>query len=356
MEYIGKLRERCNCMRKVGIIGSFCDRLDGQTIKTKILYDELKSKTDWKFYIVNTQAEGQSRIGLLVKSIDMMLKCKDIFILVSQNGARVYFPMLYYASKLLGRRVYHDVIGGSPEDYVINNVKNRKYLNKFAVNWVETEKMVKGLESVGVHNAEVLPNFKRLRIVDCEKREFYDQISFCTFSRVMKEKGIEEAISAIETINKERKDCKLNLDIYGYIDDGYAERFKNVMEHISEAIQYKGMVPYEQSVEFIKEYYALLFPTFWFGEGFPGTIVDSFASGVPVIASDWSANSEIITDGVTGIIYPNGNAKSLKEAIEWSIEHSELMEEMRKNCLEEAKLYQPEAHIQHIIEKVELNR
>ena len=104
--------------RKVGIIGSICDSLDGQTIKTKILYSELKKATDWKFYIANTQYKSTNPLKLFYQTIKMLFTCKDIFILVSQNGAKFYFPLLYLSTKILKTRVYHDVIGGSPEDYV----------------------------------------------------------------------------------------------------------------------------------------------------------------------------------------------------------------------------------------------
>ena len=109
--------------RNVGIIGSICDKMDGQTVKTKILYDELSKNTDWKIYIANTQNKSTNPIKLLFQTILVIMCCKDIFILVSQNGAKFYFPILYYTSKIFKRRIYHDVIGGSPEDYIEHNPK-----------------------------------------------------------------------------------------------------------------------------------------------------------------------------------------------------------------------------------------
>ena len=43
---------------------------------------------------------------------------------------------------------------------------------------------------------------------------------------LMKEKGIETAIEAIESINKESNRMICTLDIYGRIDEGYKDRFK----------------------------------------------------------------------------------------------------------------------------------
>ena len=343
--------------RKVGIIGSICDDLDGQTIKTKILYSELKNATNWKLCVANTQYKATNTIKLLFQTITMLFTCKDIFILVSQNGARFYFPLLYWSTKILKTRVYHDVIGGSPADYIRENYNNKKYLNSFIVNWVETKQMCVELREFGVMNAKPLPNFKRLNCIKEENAimNFDFPLPLCTFSRVMKEKGIEDAINAINKINSMQKKNVYKLDIYGSVDCDYKDRFEKIMSQQNDAISYCGLIPYNKSVEVVKNYYALLFPTYWFGEGFPGTIIDAFSSGVPVIATDFSANSEIISDMKTGIIYPNENIKTLEDALMWMIDNKEKILIMRKNCVIEAEKYQPDIHVKTIVNIVERN-
>lgn len=339
--------------RRIGIIGSISDEINGQTIKTKILYSELKNLTNWNFYIANTKNKSKHPFKLLIQSIYMLITCKDIFILVSRNGAKVYFPILYLATKILKTRVFHDVIGGSPEEYIKINPKNRKYLNSFVVNWVETKQMCEDLKKFGVFNGEYLPNFKRLNCVELQKLEFNFPFSLCTFSRVMQEKGIEDAISAVNNINKKYGKIIFKLDIYGSVDKEYKKRFETIMKNVNDNIKYKGVVPYNKSVEIIKEYYGLLFPTFWDGEGFPGTIVDAFSAGLPIIATDFSVNKEVIENMKTGIIYPNVEIKTLEEALDWILNNKDRFVDMRKNCLLEAKKYQPEIHIRKVIKKVE---
>lgn len=61
--------------------------------------------------------------------------------------------------------------------------------------------MKKKLKDLGVTNAEVLPNFKNLQSVSATK--YTEPVChFCTFSRVMKEKGIEEAVQIVNRINE----------------------------------------------------------------------------------------------------------------------------------------------------------
>lgn len=342
--------------KRIGIIGHFGGSeniLDGQTIKTKILYNELTKSTNWEILKVDTYYKNRNPLKLVKDTISCLNKTNIIIVLLSGNGMKVYFPLLYIFVKLKKIRVFHDVIGGNLDRYVSDNPSFRKYLSSFIVNWVETQSMKEKLNNQGILNCEVMPNFKRLNIVELSDSEYTEPFSFCIFSRVMKEKGIEIAIDAIELINTEAGREKCKLDIYGRIDDGYNEEFAQVMKNASNAIQYKGMVPYDKSVDAIKDYYALLFPTFWDGEGFPGTIVDAFSAGLPVIASDWNCNKEIIDNTINGVLYPNEEIKSLKDAIEWLIYHSSEMSKMKKNCIISANKYQPDQYVKKIIEQVE---
>ena len=54
--------------KKISIIGHFGGKeniLDGQTIKTKILYDELKKSTNWDIKIVDTYYKRRNPFKLL---------------------------------------------------------------------------------------------------------------------------------------------------------------------------------------------------------------------------------------------------------------------------------------------------
>ena len=116
-------------------------------------------------------------------------------------------------------------------------------------------------------------------------------------------------------------------------------------------MSYMGCTDFDKSVDAITDSMALLFPTYWPSEGFPGTIIDAYAAAVPVIASDWNANSEIIRNFETGWVYPNEKVKNLDESIEWAVEHQEEMALMRKNCTLFATRYTPDFVMRRIIEK-----
>ena len=350
-----------NIAGRIGIIGHFAfgqEVLDGQTVKTKILYDGLLNYKDsnvdskTKIYCVDTYDNKVNKFRLLLKSLICILSCKTIIILLSGNGMRIYFPMMYYAKKFLKRNVYHDVIGGSLALSVTNNPKYKKYLNSFNENWVEFQKMKKEMEEVGVLNCRVIPNFKHLNVKKAHLTIPEEKKScFCMFSRVVEEKGITDAIIAIDQYNREHN-ADASLEIWGPVDDKYSEKFALFLEKYKSCVTYRGTVSYNKSIEVLTDHLALLFPTYWPGEGFPGTIVDAFAAGLPVIASEWKANSELIENFKTGLVYPNDSTKTLYESIEWAMNHQDKMSQMRLNCIENATEYITDKWIPFIIDVI----
>lgn len=341
---------------KIGIIGRFADDeelLDGQTIKTKILRDELiKIYSKSNVGYVDVYKYKIKFIIILIRIILLFKKSDVIIVLLSENGRKFIFPFLYYINKIFKRKVFHDVIGGMFANDLKENQRTKIYLKVFKEHWVETESMKKQLLEFNVNNVRVIPNFKPLKIISNEELYCGDKISFCTFSRVTKSKGITDAIETIVKINKERGN-KVTLDIYGEVENIYEEEFYKLLEKYKEFINYKGKVHYTKSVEVIKKYYMMLFPTTFEGEGFPGTIIDAFFAGTPVIATDWKYNKEILSNNITGIIYDYKNKNAFYDSINYCIENPNKINEMRINCLNEAKKYLSENIMNQIIERIE---
>ena len=63
-------------------------------------------------------------------------------------------------------------------------------------------------------------------------------------------------------------------------------------------------------------------------EGSSNAILEAMASGLPVIASDLSANREIVEDGVTGMLVPSRDVSALAHAIERLVLDPELREHL----------------------------
>lgn len=76
---------------------------------------------------------------------------------------------------------------------------------------------------------------------------------------------------------------------------------------------------------------ALVVPSIWY-ENFPRTIVEAFASGLPVIASRIGALADIVADGETGLLFEPGNAQDLADKLAWAQANPEPMAAMGRKA------------------------
>ena len=330
-------------MYKIGICGHFGGNkisLDGQTIKTKIITQELK-----KIYAVKTLDTFNSRkriINILLGLIFLLIQCENIIILPAHNGLKIIAPFLVFFNKIFKRKLHYIVIGGWLSKYLEDKKKLKEILKKFDYIYVETSTMKKKLENQGFKNIIVMPNCKDLKILKEEELIYNTNKPYklCTFSRVMQEKGIEDAIETVKIINKNSKEIVYTLDIYGQIDEKYKERFEKLVKDFPEYIKYKGLVPFDKSVDILKEYYLLLFPTHFYTEGIPGTIIDAYAAGIPVISSKWESFCDVIDDTV-GIGYKFADVKELTENLNILKDKSNKIAFMKKECIKKAEEFLP---------------
>lgn len=332
-------------MYTVGICGHFGGNknlLNGQTVKTKILTEEIKSICNQESVkTIDTHGWKKKPLHLLLKCFYMLKECKNVIILPAHNGIKVFVPLFLLFNKIFNRKLHYVVIGGWLPDLLEHNSILVKCLSKYKGIYVETYSMIKRLNNMGLKNVYYLPNFKRLNILKTDELIYSrnEPYKLCTFSRVMKEKGIEDAIYAVEAVNKKLGRTAYTLDIYGQIDDKYSEHFNKLRLSFKEYIYYGGCVQYNHSTDIIKNYFALLFPTYYEGEGFAGTILDAFSAGVPVIGTDWKYNSEIIKDKKNGLIYSYKNSKYLYDILMKLSENPNKLNIMKEQCIYEAKQY-----------------
>ena len=347
--------------RKIGLIGrvdSSGTLFDGQTVKTRTIWRMLCDRYgEDRIVVVDTMGYKQHPLRVMNQYLRCLHDCDDIVVSLSRNGRKFFFPLLSFAAKHLNKRIYHNLIGGWLGRDVREHPEYVKYLDSFEVNWVESVNLADELSNLGVKNVEYLPNFKMIEAIDQNELSAISAPPYrvCTFSRVIEQKGILEAIDAIRLLNSDEDEDLWELDIYGPIDDSFASNFQRALSD-NPYVKYCGCVTPEMSVETIQEYWALLFPTKWKLEGVPGTIIDALSAGVPIIASHWGYYDEMLADGETGYSFKfGGDANDLVVAIkQLKSEEAHLME-MRQNCIQRAGGYSPRELFARMTDRVESN-
>lgn len=344
-------------MKRVCIIGHFGhgeNLLNGQTVKTKIVTKEIVKELGKKeVSCIDTHGGVKALISAFRHALIALKYHKNIIIMPAENGLRIFAPLLVLLNLLFHRKLHYVVIGGWLPEFLKKRKKLTKALMSFDGIYVETNTMRKALEAQGFNDVYVMPNFKDLNILKESELVYHhtEPYRLCTFSRVMKEKGIEDAVNAVKTVNEHFGRIVYTLDIYGQVDSAQTEWFNELKSTFPLYIKYGEFVHFDKSVEVLKNYFALLFPTYYEGEGFAGTLLDAMAAGVPVIASDWRYNPEIVNEK-TGYVYPVHDNHAFVTTLISVGNNSDLLLSKKSDCLKEAEKYRAENVIQCLTSKL----
>lgn len=335
-------------MKKVSVIGHFgngLEYLDGQTVKTKIVTRELYAALGTQEVL---QFDTHGRIKTLISapfvSLKALIKSKNVVIFPAQNGLRVFgriLPILRCFFK--NRKIHYVVIGGWLPKVLETNKGLQRALKKFDGIYVETNTMKNALDAQGFENVLVMPNCKKLTVISKDELTEHNSAPYklCTFSRVSREKGIEDAVKAIKAVNESLGYTAYSLDIFGQVDKTQIDWFDSLKASFPPYVRFGGEIPFDKSVETVKNYFALLFPTHYYTEGIPGTIIDAYAAGVPVISARWESYLDIVDEGVTGLGYELGSIDALIDTLKAVAQNTDTLNQMKESCLEHAKRFLP---------------
>lgn len=354
------MKEKAKKIKRIAIIGHFADGrefFDGQTVSTRLLRSEFNKQGFAKDVLAVDVYQYKKRVvSILFCYMKALFTCSHIIVMLSGNGLGFFCPLIHYTNKLFHRKIFHRVIGGELDAFLTRNPKHIRYMNGFAVNWVQSETLVKRLNDLGLTNAKYLENFRNITSVELPNQipPYEKPYRFCTFCRVSKAKGIGTAINAVAEVNRQLGAGTALLDIYGPIEPEYAEEFYALLEQNKDCAAYRGSVPSGDAVSALKDYYMHLFPSTWSGEGFPGTLIDCYNAALPTIASTWAYNAEYVREGELGYLYDWQNEELLDQQIIRAINNPEAVIKMKRLCLEEAKKYKCETVMAKIVAQMEM--
>lgn len=334
-------------MRKISIIGNFDiknNSYNGQTIKTRIVADELESLYESSEIKRIDTAGGKSVVlRLLFQLFGCVVRSRNVIILPAQNGIKVILPLVVTYNLLFRRRIHYVVIGGWLAELLQHNRWLLPFAKRLHMIYPETQNMKTALAALGLHRVKVMPNCKPLHILSADELAGCSlrPMRFCIFSRITPTKGIDDAVQAVSLANEKAGSTIATLDLYGNVEEADRAWFETLQTKIPNFVKYCGKVAFDKSVYTLKEYTALLFPTYYPGEGLAGTVIDAFAAGLPVVASDWHDNANIITDGKNGFVFPTHDVNRLAEIILDIYKCQDCLVPMKLYCIHSAQAYLP---------------
>jgi len=99
-------------------------------------------------------------------------------------------------------------------------------------------------------------------------------------------------------------------------------------------VQYLGQLPLNPLMQLMKGARFLIFPSELY-ENFPLTLAESYACGVPVIASELGAMKEIVKHESTGLLFRAGDPGDLAAKVQYAWANRERMRQMGKQARQE---------------------
>ena len=134
-------------------------------------------------------------------------------------------------------------------------------------------------------------------------------INFNFIARVMKDKGIDEYLSAAKIIKERYPDVVFN--VIGMIDQSHYEEILKKYEEDG-IIKYHGFQ--NNMIPFIEKCSCIINPSYT--EGMSNVLLENASCGRPAIASDIPGCKEIIDNGVSGYTFTVKDVESLVDRLE----------------------------------------
>ena len=164
-----------------------------------------------------------------------------------------------------------------------------------------------------------------------------DYISYV--GRISPEKGVNNLLNAAS------RHPRINFQAAG----GY-DKAPELVDKAPQNFHFLGHLPYDTVGTFIAKSRAIVLCSIWY-EGFPMILVEAMLRGRPVIASRLGGISEVVDDGVTGLLFEAGNTEDLAEKIQYLWDNPELCRKMGEAGREKAlREYTPDVYYERLMD------
>lgn len=319
------------------VIGTLPPPIGGTTVLMQCLVNALKENTDVDVCVVNGGALreigfcGFYRFAALPFRIFAAVRKVDVVTLHCSNLS-IGLPVLL-ASRVLRKPLIIRKFGGN--DFRDPTIPGRlPWLNEFVLHHVdlylaETRQLVDQAKAYGLKKIRWFPNHRKIQLPTCgdpniRKRQTCRR--FVYVGHIREYKGILVLVEAAKSLP-----AGVSIDVYGpWFDDLDRNVFDN-----SPNIYYRGMLKPEDVVETMSKYDAFVLPTHHNGEGYPGSILEAYNAGLPVVVTRWRALPEIVDENV-GILVEPRNATDLCVAMTKLTQDNALYQQLCKNTREKA--------------------
>lgn len=259
----------------------------------------------------------------------------------SLNRKAFWRDFVYLAvAKLCGAKTIYQVHGGSlatfharrrwlsPAIRVVGRMADRIVVlsereKKNFANYVASKKLI------------IIPNAIDLSEHEgwMEKRFDFDHHHLGYLGRLVPDKGVFEIIEAMSVLRNKGRRLTLHIAGSGPSESAMKERVARL--NLSADVRFRGELHGGDKIEFWKHLHVFVFPSYH--EGLPYALLESLASGTPIVTTPVGAIPEIIEDGTHGLCVPTRDIAGIVNAIESLLDSPQRLRCMSSACRKRAE-------------------
>ncbi len=320
------------------LIGPLPPPLGGATVLFKCLVDSLNKRLDVDIVVVSISGKsGQWFVPVrrVLRIFYNVIHNLGKFDVISIHLSTTYLSRIGVIVSILARLnkqplIIHKFGGTDYHDYrLVRRFLAKKALQNASIYFAVTKNLVALAQKDGISHVRWFSNSRPLPKVETS----FGHKKFCRrfvyMGHVRPLKGIKYIIDAAERFDKD-----VMVDIYGPFMEGLSQK-----TFIScNRVHYKGILQPEKIQETLSCYDAMLMPTCFDIEGYPGSIIEAYFAGLPVICSRIGALPEIV-DGKSGILIEPQNSDALYEAMRTLTEDEALFCRLREGAISKRQFF-----------------
>jgi glycosyltransferase involved in cell wall biosynthesis len=287
----------------LGFFGLETNSINGQTSKTrniKLVFEKY-IPPNYRIAYFDTETFRSNYLNV-IKMFYKIYKSDIVIYMPAQGNLFFFSPIIFIISKFNKCKIILIPTGGWFMDFIKMYPVHRFIYSNVNSIMLESKTLIANIQKVfKLSNLIYLPNF---RVTDFKPKTNINNTNYLKIifmARINKNKGVDEIFNLDDYFNKKYKNHNYKFYIYGPLDPNYKQEFY-IKLNDSKNVIFGGLIPSEDIYTTLNDHDILILPTRYYTEGFPGSILDAYISGIPVIVTDWLLAKEFVSNNTDGFI------------------------------------------------------
>src|SRR5690606_34114900 len=216
----------------------------------------------------------------------LIFRSRFLVYIPAGNSLKYFFPIIFLICFFRRIPCIYIAVGGWLGKFLETRAVHQFLLRNIKSIYLQSEELTLSLaQSFGFTNVFTLHNFRIHNFVPVKKHQD-TEFKVVFMARINRMRGVESIFKLAEKIASSNLPRPVVIDLYGPVDESYKSDFFESLSRY-DCVAYNGILLPDSIYYTLGQYDLMILPTRYFTEGFPGSILDAYISGIPVVVSEW---------------------------------------------------------------------